>query len=113
MTRLFKIMTREEWLRMQATGHSDGSPDDRRDGYIHLSAAHQLHRTAAKHFAGRHDLILVAVEEDHLDGLRWEVSRGGGMFPHVYGVLPMAAVAWARPLPWVDGAHVFPDDVES
>ena len=71
-----------------------------RDGFIHFSTAAQVGETAARHFAGAADLVLVAVDAQALDGaLKWEVSRGGDLFPHLYGVLPLAAVRWAKPLP--------------
>lgn len=110
MRLLFKIMSGAEWQLMQQSGRFEGSAVDRRDGFIHLSAAHQLRETAAKHFAGQPGLMLVAVEEGQVDGLRWEPSRGGDLFPHIYGAMPLAAVAWARPLPWADGGHRFPDE---
>ena len=107
---LFKIMTVAEWRQMGQQGEFGGSAADRRDGFIHLSAAHQVRETAARHFAGQSDLMLVAVRDDSLADLRWEVSRGGDLFPHVFGVLPMTAVAWAQPLPWNDGVHQFPQE---
>lgn len=95
------------WRESERAGTFDGSPVDRRDGFIHFSTAAQVGATAAKHFAGVEDLLLVAVSSDWLD-IRWEPSRGGDLFPHLYGPLPMTAVAWVRPLPLIDGVHVFP-----
>jgi uncharacterized protein (DUF952 family) len=88
-----------------------GAPVDARDGFIHFSTADQARETAAKHFAGASDLTLVAVDADALGGaLKWEVSRGGDLFPHLYGTLPLAAVLWAKPLPLdSDQRHVFPE----
>ena len=88
-----------------------GAPVDLADGYIHFSTAGQVAETAARHFAGRTDLILVAVEAEALGAaLRYEPSRGGAMFPHLYGKLPLAAVRWVKPLPRAaDGRHVFPE----
>ncbi len=81
-------------------GRFHGSAVDARDGFIHFSTAAQLAETAARHFAGATDLMLVAVDGDCLGpALRWEPSRGGALFPHLYGALPVAAVRWARPLP--------------
>ena len=84
-----------------------GSPVDIRDGFIHFSTAEQLQETAARHFAGVQDLLLVAVSTDHLD-ITWEPSRGGALFPHLYAPLPFAAVLWVRELPLIDGVHVVP-----
>ena len=71
-----------------------------RDGFIHFSTAEQLAETAAKHFAGQTDLVLVAVDGDTLGALlKWEPSRGGALFPHLYAALPITAVRWSRPLP--------------
>ena len=82
-----------------------------RDGFIHFSTAAQVAETAAKHFAEESDLVLVAVDADALGAaLKWEPSRGGDLFPHLYGPLPLTAVRWARPLPRAaDGRHVFPE----
>jgi uncharacterized protein (DUF952 family) len=90
----FKILTAEEWARFQAEGRFEGSPVDRADGFIHLSAADQVDGTLARHFAGQAGLILAEVDLAALgETVRWEESRGGALFPHVYGVLPLSAVA--------------------
>ncbi len=100
MALIFKIVAAEEWRAAAATGAFVGSAVDRKDGYIHFSTAAQAPETAAKRIAGRADLILAAVEADALGpALRWEPSRGGALFPHLHGALPLAAVAWARQLP--------------
>lgn len=97
---VFKIATRDQWDAACRSGHLSGSPDDLRDGFIHLSAAHQLNGTASKHFKGQHGLMLLAVDATQLgDALRWEPSRGGDLFPHLYAPLPMASVLWTVPLP--------------
>lgn len=89
---IFKIATRAQWEAAEAAGTFAGAPVDLRDGYIHFSTAEQLDDTLAKHFAGQHDLLLIAVEADALgEALRWEVSRGGALFPHLYAPLPVAA----------------------
>lgn len=89
---IFKIATRAQWQEAEATGTFAGAPVDLRDGYIHFSTAEQLDETLAKHFAGQRDLVLIAVEAEALgDALRWEVSRGGALFPHLYAPLPVAA----------------------
>ena len=95
---------------MQANGLYEGSEVDRRDGFIHLSAAHQVRATAQKHFSGKTDLLLVAVAEEALGpNLKWETSRGGDLFPHIYGALPLSAVSEVTPLPLVNGVHQFPE----
>ena len=88
-----------------------GAPIDLKDGYIHFSTAEQVRETAAKHFAGQSDLLLVSVDEARLGpALRWEPSRGGALFPHLYAALPLSAVTRVEPLPLgADGAHRFPD----
>ncbi len=109
MTLVFKIVATEEWRAAEAAGAFAGAAVDRTDGYIHLSTAEQVPETAAKWFAGRDDLVLVAVSATALGAsLRWEPSRGGALFPHLYAALPLSAVVWSRPLsPGLDGRHDF------
>lgn len=96
----FKILTAEEWARFQADERFEGSPADHADGFIHLSAADQVEGTLARHFAGQAGLILAEVDLGALgEAVRWEESRGGALFPHVYGVLPLSAVVEAKPVP--------------
>jgi uncharacterized protein (DUF952 family) len=111
MTIAYKIVAEAEWRAAEAAGRYDGAAVDRADGFIHLSTAETVAETAAKHFAGQGGLLLVAVDCAALGPtLRWEVSRGGALFPHVYGPMPLATVRWAKPLPLgTDGRHVFPD----
>jgi uncharacterized protein (DUF952 family) len=107
---LYKIMSRQEWEAAQAHGIYEGSEADRREGFIHLSAAHQVRTTAQKHFSGKTDLLLVSVAEEALrPNLKWETSRGGDLFPHIYGPLPLSAVSEIIPLPLVNGVHQFPE----
>lgn len=95
----FKILSRADWRAALAEGAYEGSPVDHADGYIHLSAADQLAGTAAKHYAGQADLMLVEVDLAALgETLVWEPSRGGALFPHIYGPLPVAATRTARAL---------------
>ena len=95
----WKILSVADWKRMLAEGRYEGSPVDLADGYIHLSAADQLEATAAKHYAGQTDLILVEVDLTVLaDDVVWEPSRGGALFPHIYGVLPVSATRNPGPL---------------
>jgi uncharacterized protein (DUF952 family) len=110
----YKIASAAEWEATERTGAHPGSAADLQDGYVHLSTASQVRETAAKHFAGREDLVLLDVALDRLDAgtLRWEPSRGGALFPHVYGALRRSAVLRVRPLPpGADGRHSFPPDV--
>lgn len=111
MALLYKICPGDLWREAERAGAFRGAPVDLADGYIHLSTAEQVRETAARHFSGQRDLLLVAVEEAALGPeLRWEPSRGGALFPHLYAELPLAAVAWARPLPLgPDGGHLFPE----
>lgn len=105
---LFKIMRAPEWEALAAEGETPGAPIDRQDGFVHLSARDQVEETARLHFAGEGDLVLVAVDEARLgDALRWEPSRGGAAFPHLFRVLRMTDVLWHRPLPLRDGLHDF------
>lgn len=112
-TLVYKIAPTALWRQAEAAGAFIGAPVDLADGFIHLSAATQLRETAAKHFAGRSDLSLIAVDAQALgEALRWEVSRGGALFPHLYGALPISAVAWVRPLPLgPGGVLIFPEEI--
>ena len=93
----FKILSRADWRATLAEGRYDGSAVDIADGYIHLSAADQLEATAAKHYAGQAELMLVEVDLTALgDALIWEPSRGGALFPHIYGPRPVSAVTARR-----------------
>ena len=109
MVLVFKIAATQEWRAAEAAGVYAGAEIDRADGYIHFSTADQVAGTAAKWFKGRDDLILVAVDAEKLGAaLRWEPSRGGALFPHLYAALPLSAVVWSRPLPLrADGTHDF------
>ncbi len=109
---IYHMCRRDEWLAAQATGVYAGSSQDAADGFIHFSTAQQVVASAAKHRAGQSGLLLLAVRADALGAaLRWEESRGGQLFPHLYGALPLSAVAWVGDLPLdpVSGLHVFPD----
>ena len=111
MPLIYKICPAALWREAEEAGAFAGAPVDRADGFIHFSTADQVRETAQKHFGGQADLLLIAVEADGLGGaLRWEPSRGGALFPHLYAPLPPSAVAWIRPLPLrPDGTHLFPD----
>ncbi len=110
MTTIYKICETAQWAQAERNGAFRGSAVDLSDGYIHFSTGAQVADTAAKHFAGMSDLVLVAVEAEDLGGaLKWERSRGGALFPHLYGPLPMAAVRWVQALQLDDdGRHVLP-----
>jgi uncharacterized protein (DUF952 family) len=108
---IYKICERALWEAAERSGVFAGAGVDARDGFIHFSTAAQVRDTAAKHFAGAADLMLIAVDADALDGaLKWEASRGGDLFPHLYAALALTAVIWAKPLPLgADRRHVFPE----
>ena len=108
---ILKIFRQSEWDALVRDGRTDGAPIDIADGYIHFSTSDQVIETAAKHFAGVPDLVLAGVEAGTLgDDLKWEVSRGGAMFPHLYRALNHADVAWCEPLPLDnDGTHKCPE----
>jgi uncharacterized protein (DUF952 family) len=92
-TTAYKILTCEQWAQFQADRLFYGAPVDIADGYIHLSTAEQLQGTLDKHFTGQSDLVIAEVNLAALDNdVKWEVSRGGALFPHVYGVLPLSSV---------------------
>jgi uncharacterized protein (DUF952 family) len=100
MTEVFKILSRAEWTAASAAGGFTGSAIDRRDGYIHLSSAAQAAETARLHFHGQSDLVLLTLDADRFgSALRWEPSRGGQLFPHLYDPLPTADVKAVRDLP--------------
>lgn len=95
---VYKICRAEEWREAEREGQLAGSPDDARDGFVHLSSANQVEGTLTKHFAGERDLVLVGFDADALPNLRWEPSRAGDLFPHHYGPLPLAAVQTVEPI---------------
>ena len=105
---IYKIVTVTQWRSAEATGVFEGAPIDLADGFIHFSTTEQVAETLSKHFAGQRDLLLVAVDADHLgDELRWELSRGDQLFPHFYAALPVAAANRITPIPVdADGRHV-------
>jgi uncharacterized protein (DUF952 family) len=107
---IYKIAPAAIWREAERLGRFAGAPVDLADGFIHFSTAGQVRETAARHFAGQDDLLLVAVDGERLGpALKYEPSRGGALFPHLYGPFLLDAVAWVRPLPLgADGAHVFP-----
>ena len=99
MTVIYKICSAKEWHDAEHAGAYTGSAVDVRDGFIHFSTAEQMAETAARHFAGQRDLVLVGVDAGKLgDRLKWEPSRGGALFPHLYALLEPSAVVGADPL---------------
>ncbi|MER8748704.1 DUF952 domain-containing protein [Mesorhizobium sp. M1050] len=107
---IYKITPRAPWREAETNGRFTGAPIDVADGFIHFSTAAQVKETAARHFAGQTDLLLVAIDGASLGAaLKYEVSRRGALFPHLYGPLDLNAVLWVRPLPLgADGVHQFP-----
>jgi uncharacterized protein (DUF952 family) len=113
MPLVYKICPRSLWREAEAAGLFTGAPVDVADGFIHFSTAAQVAETADRHFAGQEDLLLIAIEADGLgDALRYEASRGGDLFPHLYGDLPLSAVVDVEEMPLgPDGRHVFPEGI--
>ena len=108
---IYKILRSAEWAALVHAGETDGAPVDLADGYIHFSTAEQLGETAAKHFADETGLWVLAVEAEGLDDLKWEPSRGGALFPHLYRPLRLGDVLWARRIaPGAEG-HILPEGV--
>jgi len=107
---IYKISPAALWREAEQAGTFTGAPVDLADGFIHFSTAAQAAETAARHFAGVSDLVLVAVDSAALgEALRYEPSRGSALFPHLYGALPMSAVRWVKPLPLRSDGHEFPE----
>jgi len=109
MALVYKIISAEGWRQSRLAGVFTGTAIDLADGYIHLSGDSQVRETAERHFSGQQDLLLVAFEADTLKNLKWEPSRGGALFPHVYGTIDPNAALWAKPLAFMDGAFEFPE----
>ena len=110
--RIYKILTADQWRDLQAAGETAGAPVDIADGFVHFSTAAQVRETAARHFAGQDGLWLLALDANVLgDALRWEPSRGGDLFPHLYGPLRLADVLSADALDLEAGVHAFPADI--
>jgi uncharacterized protein (DUF952 family) len=110
---IYKICKSAMLQEARGRGRFEGSADDLRDGFIHLSAGHQVAGTLAKYFAGQRDLVLLAVDPERLGaGLRWEKSRGGELFPHLYGPLDLDHVISIEALMLQeDGTHRLPEGV--
>ena len=106
---IYKIFRADEYLAFTRQGHSLGAPIDLADGYIHLSTGAQVAETLSRHFAGEAGLHLLALDSAQLPDLRWEPSRGGQLFPHLYRVLRLDEVVWDKSLPLGATGHIFPE----
>lgn len=108
MTIIYKIFRSDEYAAFKADGQTTGAPIDMQDGYIHISTAEQVQETVAKHFAGEEGLMILGIEAESLgDALKWEVSRGGALFPHLYRELQVDDVLFAHELPYDGETHQF------
>jgi uncharacterized protein (DUF952 family) len=109
---IYKILRKTEWAAFHNKGETCGAPVDLQDGFIHFSTAEQAAETVARHFAGEDDLMLLACDESQFgDDLKWEPSRGGALFPHLFRSLKSTDVTWAKPLPYCDNSHRFPKEM--
>lgn len=110
---IYKIVPADLWREADLAGVFGGAPIDLADGFIHFSTAAQVRRTAELYFMGQDDLLLVAVDGGKLgEALKYEASRGGDLFPHLYSTLPLDTVLWHKPLPMrPDGLHDFPKGI--
>jgi uncharacterized protein (DUF952 family) len=110
---IYRLLDAHTWVEARKTGAFHGTEHDLRDGFIHFSTAAQVAETAARHYTGRPHLVLLWVDTFQLsDALRWEPSRGGALFPHLYGPLSLSAVTRAEPIPLsAEGRHQFPSDL--
>jgi uncharacterized protein (DUF952 family) len=107
---IYKIFRRPEWDAFRAAGQTFGAPVDLADGFIHFSTAAQVTETAARHFAGESDLVLVSLDATRLGAaLKWEPARGGALFPHLYRPLLIAEVVRDTSLPLGASGHIFPE----
>ena len=109
---IYKILRADEWTAFEAAGETRGAPIDLADGYVHISTGTQVAETVAKYFDGVEGLRILALDPKTLgDELKWEPSRGGDLFPHLYRILRMEDVAWVKPLPLSNNGHIFPAGV--
>jgi uncharacterized protein (DUF952 family) len=109
---IFKIFRASEWDEFERAGRTAGAPVDLSDGYIHFSTGTQVVETAAKHFSNTDGLMLLAFESDVFgDDMKWEPSRGGALFPHLYRALQLSEMLWVKPLPCDGKSHMFPEGV--
>ncbi len=109
---IYKIFLADEWTAFEAAGETLGAPIDLADGYVHISTGTQVAETVSKYFSKKEGLQILALDPDTLgETLKWEPSRGGELFPHLYRILRMEDIAWVKPLPFDGDEHVFPDGV--
>jgi len=109
---IYKIFRRPEWMNLLEAGQTTGAPIDVQDGYVHFSTAAQVAETAAKYFTFESDLVLLALDSTRLGpDLRWEPSRGGALFPHLYRSLRLDDILWDKSLPLGATGHIFPEGV--
>ena len=110
---IYKILRNAEWSELLTAGDTAGAPVDVADGFVHFSTAEQLPETLARHFAGERGLVVLALDADDLgETLKWEPSRGGALFPHLYGRLELAHVKWSAPVALApNGVHILPDQI--
>ncbi|MEL0121601.1 MAG: DUF952 domain-containing protein [Paracoccaceae bacterium] len=109
---IFKILLPQEWQELKTTVQTSGAPIDVKDGYVHFSTAAQLRDTAAKHFPAQKEIVVLACETDLMESeLKWETSRGGDLFPHLYGPLDIRCVVWHETVDLKDGVHQFPSRI--
>ena len=110
MSLIYKILSRDMWARAQHDGMFKGAAIDLTDGYIHLSTAAQAEETVRRHFVGQDELLLIAFDPaDFVETLRWEASRGGALFPHIYGNIKTEKALWVKELALENGHHIFPE----
>lgn len=109
---IYKILLPAQWIDLEQKGRTSGAPIDIEDGYIHFSTAAQLRETAAKHFTDPPELIVLACDAQAMDSdLKWEPSRGGALFPHLYRALKLGDVLWHKTVKQGPSGHIFPDDL--
>ncbi|SMY09927.1 DUF952 domain-containing protein [Flavimaricola marinus] len=107
---IYKLFLPAEWAELQANGQTAGAPIDIADGYVHFSTAKQVAETAEKYFSGVEGLVLLGLDAAPLEAdLKWEPSRGGALFPHLYRELRLSDVTWDKVLPWDGTRHIFPE----
>ena len=110
---IYKVVSRDDWESARKSGVFKGVSIDIQDDYIHFSTHAQVQETVAKHFAGQQDLLIVAVETESLgEQIKWESSRGGDLFPHLYDDLHFSSVVWEEDLPLEESGHRFPSQMQ-
>jgi len=108
---IYKIFRADEWAKLNADGETLGAPVDLADGFVHFSTGSQVAETVSKYFSGEDGLQILALDPETLDTLKWEPSRGGDLFPHLYRTLRLTDIVWTKPLPLGENGHIFPEGV--